>query len=34
MNSLLDYNKDSQNKEASAVLSGFIKVAVKFFSEA
>ncbi len=33
MNSLLDYNKDSQNKEASAVLSGFIKVAVKFFSE-
>lgn len=34
MNSLLDYNKDSQNKEASAVLSGFVKVAVKFFSEA
>lgn len=34
INSLLDYNKDSQNKEASAVLSGFIKVAVKFFSEA
>lgn len=33
MNSLLDYNKDSQNKEASAVLSGFVKVAVKFFSE-
>lgn len=33
MNSLLDYNKDSQSKEASAVLSGFIKVAVKFFSE-
>lgn len=32
MTSLLDYNKDSQNKEASAVLSGFIKVAVKFFS--
>ncbi len=32
MTSLLDYNKDSQNKEASAVLSGFIKVAIKFFS--
>lgn len=34
MNSLLDYNKNSLNKEASAVLSGFAKVAVKFFSEA
>lgn len=30
MNNLLDYNKDSQNKEASAVLSGFSQYVVKF----
>ena len=30
--SLLDYNKDSDNKEASAVLSGFIAFVVKSFS--
>ena len=29
MNSILDYNKDSNNKEASAVLSGFIYIALK-----
>jgi len=32
MASLLDYNKDSDNKEASAVLSGFIAFVVKSFS--
>ena len=30
MSNLLDYNKDSNCKEASAVLSGFIKFVVKF----
>lgn len=30
MNNMLDYNKDSDSKEASAVLSGFVKFVVKF----
>ena len=30
MANLLDYNKDSANKEASAVLSGFIQFVIKF----
>ena len=30
MSNLLDYNKDSDSKEASAVLSGFIKFVLKF----
>lgn len=30
MANLLDYNKDSDSKEASAVLSGFIQFVVKF----
>lgn len=30
MSNLLDYNKDNENKEASAVLSGFIQFVVKF----
>ena len=30
MANLLDYNKDSECKEASAVLSGFIQFVVKF----
>lgn len=30
MANLFDYNKDSQNKEASAVLSGFIQFVIKF----
>ncbi len=30
MTNLLDYNKDNENKEASAVLSGFIQFVVKF----
>lgn len=30
MSNLLDYNKDSESKEASAVLSGFIQFVVKF----
>ena len=33
MSNLLDYNKDSNCKEASAVLSGFIKFVVKFVFE-
>ena len=33
MSNLLDYNKDSDCKEASAVLSGFIKFVVKFVFE-
>ena len=33
MNNMLDYNKDSDSKEASAVLSGFIKFVVKFVFE-
>ncbi|MCF0219332.1 MAG: PBSX family phage terminase large subunit [Muribaculaceae bacterium] len=33
MNSLLDYNKESRNKEASAVLSGFVKIAIKIFHD-
>lgn len=33
MNNLLDYNKDSECKEASAVLSGFVHFAVKFSFE-
>ena len=30
MNNMLDYNKDSDSKEASAVLSGFVKFVLKF----
>ena len=30
MNNMFDYNKDSDSKEASAVLSGFVKFVVKF----
>ena len=30
MSNLLDYNKDSDCKEASAVLSGFVKFVAKF----
>ena len=30
MSNLLDYNKESESKEASAVLSGFIQFVVKF----
>ena len=30
MGNLLDYNKDSDSKEASAVLSGFVKFVIKF----
>ena len=30
ISNLLDYNKDSENKEASAVLSGFIQFVAKF----
>jgi PBSX family phage terminase large subunit len=33
MSNLFDYNKDVDNKEASAVLSGFVKFVVKSFSE-
>lgn len=33
MNNMLDYNKSNENKEASAVLSGFIKFVIKSFSD-
>lgn len=33
MSSLLDYNAGRSGREASAALSGFVKVAVKFFSD-
>lgn len=32
MSNLLDYKKDGESKEASAVLSGFIRFVVKSFS--
>lgn len=33
MTNLLDYNKDNESKEASTVLSGFARFAVKSFSK-
>ncbi len=33
MNSLMDYNKDNENKEASAVLSGLVQLVIKSYSD-